>query len=149
MQDSSDIYGSPGGHENEYLFGELWASSRPSHDLVTPQGCAHVLMLHPGSTHTADAPAHLPAGKALKGDASAYQMATKFGIVYTPTEFGVNGKKEYVRSCVEGSLKRLGVECIDLYYQVGSLHPTCRELPDVKASFAAISGSPLEEHLLY
>ena len=95
--------------------------SMPATDLVTPLEA--VLMLRPGSSHSGHAPAHLAAGKALKGDASAYQMATKFGIVYTPTEFGVNGKKEYVRTCVEGSLKRLGVECIDLYYQVGSWHP--------------------------
>lgn len=53
-----------------------------------------------------------------------------------------------MRSCVEGSLKRLGVECIDLYYQVKSWHPTCRELPDViRMSFAVIFGSP--KHLLY
>ena len=31
---------------------------------------------------------------------------------------GSSGKKEYVRECVEGSLKRLGIPCIDLYYQV-------------------------------
>ena len=109
-----------------------------------------ILILHPASTYTAQVPAHLAAGKALKKDASAYQMATKFGIVYTPTEFGVNGKKEYVRSCVEGSLTRLGVECIDLYYQVESWHPTCRELLDViRESLAAASGSPMDEHLLY
>ena len=64
-------------------------------------------------------------------------MATKFGIVYTPTEFGVNGKKEYVRSCVVGSLKRLGVDCIDLYYQVGRWHHTCRELPGLIRAFSA------------
>ena len=102
------------------------------------------------STLIDHAPGHLAAGKALKSDASAYQMATKFGIVYTPTEFGVNGKKAYVRSCVEGSLERLGVVCIDLYYQVGSWHPTCRELPDVISMyFAAIFGSPVDQHLLY
>lgn len=45
-------------------------------------------------------------------------MATKFGIF--KMESGsviVNGTPEYVRSCCESSLKRLGVEYIDLYYQ--------------------------------
>lgn len=46
------------------------------------------------------------------------QLATKFGIVgMKSTEVIVNGTPEYVRSCCEGSLKRLGVEYIDLYYQ--------------------------------
>ena len=37
----------------------------------------------------------------------------------------VKGTRAYVRSCVEGSLKRLGVECIDLYYQ----HRVDRQVP--------------------
>ena len=37
----------------------------------------------------------------------------------------VKGTRAYVRSCVEGSLKRLGVQCIDLYYQ----HRVDREVP--------------------
>ena len=37
----------------------------------------------------------------------------------------VKGTRAYVRSCVEGSLKRLGVDCIDLYYQ----HRVDREVP--------------------
>jgi hypothetical protein len=46
------------------------------------------------------------------------QLATKFGIF--KMESGnviVKGTPEYVRSCCESSLKRLGVEYIDLYYQ--------------------------------
>ena len=46
------------------------------------------------------------------------EIATKFGIV--KIEAGnvvVKGTPEYVRSCCESSLKRLGVEYIDLYYQ--------------------------------
>ena len=46
------------------------------------------------------------------------QIATKFVIV--KMENGnviVNGSPEYVRSCCEGSLQRLGVSYIDLYYQ--------------------------------
>jgi aryl-alcohol dehydrogenase-like predicted oxidoreductase len=47
-------------------------------------------------------------------------LATKFGIVRDPRDLnlrGVNGQPEYVRSSCEGSLRRLGVEYIDLYYQ--------------------------------
>jgi aryl-alcohol dehydrogenase-like predicted oxidoreductase len=47
-------------------------------------------------------------------------IATKFAIVRDPNDpniRGINGKPEYVRQAVEGSLKRLGIETIDLYYQ--------------------------------
>jgi aryl-alcohol dehydrogenase-like predicted oxidoreductase len=47
-------------------------------------------------------------------------IATKFGIVRdpaNPTFRGISGKADYVKTACEGSLKRLGVECIDLYYQ--------------------------------
>ena len=47
-------------------------------------------------------------------------LATKVGIVRDPKNphiRGVNGKPDYVRSSCEGSLRRLGVETIDLYYQ--------------------------------
>ncbi|OHX14088.1 aldo/keto reductase [Chromobacterium sphagni] len=46
-------------------------------------------------------------------------LATKFGIVMDPADparRGVNGRPDYVRSSCEGSLRRLGVEHIDLYY---------------------------------
>ncbi len=58
-------------------------------------------------------------GKALKGKRNKVLLATKFGIVRdpeNPTKRGFNGKPEYVQSSVEGSLKRLDVETIDLYY---------------------------------
>ena len=46
------------------------------------------------------------------------QLATKFGIVkMEANRVTVNGTPEYVRSCCEGSLKRLDVDYIDLYYQ--------------------------------
>lgn len=46
------------------------------------------------------------------------QLATKFGVVKIEnTQVVVNGTPEYVRSCCEASLKRLGVDYIDLYYQ--------------------------------
>jgi aryl-alcohol dehydrogenase-like predicted oxidoreductase len=59
-------------------------------------------------------------GTALKGKREQVVLATKFGIMRDPddpTKRGINGKPEYVRSACEASLKRLGVETIDLYYQ--------------------------------
>jgi aryl-alcohol dehydrogenase-like predicted oxidoreductase len=59
-------------------------------------------------------------GKAIKGKREQFVIATKFGIVRDandPLKRGINGRPEYVRASVEGSLKRLGVEIIDLYYQ--------------------------------
>src|SRR5579864_8714079 len=59
-------------------------------------------------------------GRAIKGKRDQVVLATKFGIVRDPndpTARGVNGKRDYVRRSCEGSLKRLGVETIDLYYQ--------------------------------
>ena len=59
-------------------------------------------------------------GKALKGRRDKFFVATKFGIVRDPANpesRGVDGSPAYVRKCVEGSLKRLGIETIDLYYQ--------------------------------
>ena len=59
-------------------------------------------------------------GRAIKGKRHKIVLATKFGIVRDPTNpavRGVNGKPDYVRRSCEGSLKRLGVETIDLYYQ--------------------------------
>ena len=51
-------------------------------------------------------------GKAIKGKRDQVVLATKFGIVR-----GVNGKRDYVRSSCDASLRRLGVDHIDLYYQ--------------------------------
>ncbi len=59
-------------------------------------------------------------GKAIKGRRDEFIVATKFAIVRdanNPNVRGINGKPEYVKSAVEGSLKRLGIETIDLYYQ--------------------------------
>ncbi|MCG8920978.1 aldo/keto reductase [Lentzea sp. CC55] len=54
-------------------------------------------------------------GRALAGR-SGYVLATKFGIVREGGGRSIRGDRAYVRSSVEGSLKRLGVETIDLYY---------------------------------
>ncbi|HBX43174.1 MAG TPA: aldo/keto reductase [Deltaproteobacteria bacterium] len=58
-------------------------------------------------------------GKAIRDRRDTVVLATKFGNVRGEdgSWLGVSGKPEYVRSCCEKSLKRLGVEVIDLYYQ--------------------------------
>src|SRR5712672_4432779 len=59
-------------------------------------------------------------GRAIKGKRDRVVIATKFGNVRDPkdpTKRSINGRPEYVRQSCEGSLKRLGVETIDLYYQ--------------------------------
>jgi aryl-alcohol dehydrogenase-like predicted oxidoreductase len=59
-------------------------------------------------------------GKAIKDRRDQVVIATKFGIVRdpkNPAARSVNGKPDYVRKSCEGSLRRLGVETIDLYYQ--------------------------------
>jgi aryl-alcohol dehydrogenase-like predicted oxidoreductase len=58
--------------------------------------------------------------RAIKGRRNEVVVATKFGIVRDPgdtTRRGFNGRPEYLRSAVEGSLRRLGIDHIDLYYQ--------------------------------
>jgi aryl-alcohol dehydrogenase-like predicted oxidoreductase len=59
-------------------------------------------------------------GRAIKGKRDNIVLATKFGIVRDPSNpdvRGVNGKPDYVRKSCDASLKRLGVDYIDLYYQ--------------------------------
>lgn len=58
-------------------------------------------------------------GRAIRGRRDRAIIATKFGIVRgpDPAARSVSGRPEYVRSACEGSLKRLGIETIDLYYQ--------------------------------
>jgi aryl-alcohol dehydrogenase-like predicted oxidoreductase len=58
-------------------------------------------------------------GKAIAGRRDEVQLATKFGIVRDPDEpraRGQNGSPAYVRNAIEGSLRRLGVDHVDLYY---------------------------------
>ncbi|MDH3383220.1 MAG: aldo/keto reductase, partial [Deltaproteobacteria bacterium] len=58
-------------------------------------------------------------GKAIRDRREKAVLATKFGNVRGAdgSWLGVNGKPEYVRSCFDASLRRLGVDFIDLYYQ--------------------------------
>src|SRR5947209_1553227 len=58
-------------------------------------------------------------GRALKGRRAGVILATKFGNVRGPNGemLGIRGDPDYVRSACEASLKRLGTDVIDLYYQ--------------------------------
>src|SRR6202165_5172033 len=59
-------------------------------------------------------------GRALKGHREQVVIATKFGILRDPEkpEFrGFTGKPDYLKRACEGSLRRLQMDCIDLYYQ--------------------------------
>ncbi|KAF8780685.1 hypothetical protein HU200_001288 [Digitaria exilis] len=57
-------------------------------------------------------------GKALQGGVrEKVELATKFGISFADGKREIRGDPAYVRTACEGSLKRLGVDCIDLYYQ--------------------------------
>ena len=57
-------------------------------------------------------------GEAIKGKRDGLVIATKFGFRFTGNEItGVDGTPANARASVEGSLKRLGIDCIDLFYQ--------------------------------
>ncbi|MDM8350243.1 aldo/keto reductase [Pseudomonas sp. sp1636] len=59
-------------------------------------------------------------GKALAGRREQAFLASKFGLLRDPQDpqrRGVSGRPEYVRQSIEGSLKRLGTDYLDLYYQ--------------------------------
>ncbi|MDE3202240.1 MAG: aldo/keto reductase [Acidobacteriota bacterium] len=67
-------------------------------------------------------------GKAVKGRRDQFFIATKFGIVRDPPHperRGVDGSPAYVKACCEASLRRLGIDTIDLYYQ----HRVDRNVP--------------------
>ncbi|MBS1107349.1 MAG: aldo/keto reductase [Deltaproteobacteria bacterium] len=59
-------------------------------------------------------------GRAIRGRRDEFVIATKFGVMRDPANpviRGISGRPAYVREACEGSLRRLGVEVIDLYYQ--------------------------------
>ncbi len=58
-------------------------------------------------------------GEAMKGRRDQVVLATKFAIIRSedPTVRGISGKPDYVRQACDASLRRLGVDTIDLYYQ--------------------------------
>ncbi len=76
-------------------------------------------------------------GKAIKGRRKDVFLATKFGIqrnLDDPTKRSINGRPDYVKSAVEGSLRRLKVDHIDLYYQ----HRVDRSVP-IEETVGALS----------
>jgi aryl-alcohol dehydrogenase-like predicted oxidoreductase len=59
-------------------------------------------------------------GRAIRGMREKFVIATKFGIVrdpVNPMSRAVSGRPEYIKTSCEGSLRRLGIDTIDLYYQ--------------------------------
>ena len=59
-------------------------------------------------------------GRILKPHREKVVIATKFGILRDPVKqqfLGINGKPDYVKKACEGSLRRLQIDCLDLYYQ--------------------------------
>jgi aryl-alcohol dehydrogenase-like predicted oxidoreductase len=57
-------------------------------------------------------------GQAIKGKRDGLVIATKFGFRFDGNQItGADGSAANARASVEGSLKRLGIECIDLFYQ--------------------------------
>lgn len=87
-------------------------------------------------------------GKAIKGKRDQVFLATKFGIVRDPADpqaRGVCSRPDYIRRAVEGSLQRLGVETIDLYYQ----HRVDPEVPieEVVGTLADLIGEGKIRHI--
>jgi len=76
-------------------------------------------------------------GRGIQGRRDRVVLATKFGNVRGPDGSwqGVNGRPEYVRSACDASLKRLGVDTIDLYYQ----HRVDRTVP-IEETVGAMAG---------
>ena len=74
-------------------------------------------------------------GSAIKARRSEVVIATKFGNERNPdgSWVGINGRPEYVRAACDASLQRLGVDCIDLYYQ----HRVDKNVP-IEETFGAM-----------
>lgn len=68
------------------------------------------------------------------------ELATKFGLSFLDGKREIKGDPAYVRAACEASLKRLGIDCIDLYYQ----HRIDTRVPiEVTVSFFFLSYSVL------
>ena len=85
-------------------------------------------------------------GRAIAGRRAQVILATKFGNVRGPDGSfrGVNGRPEYVRAACDASLKRLGVDTIDLYYQ----HRVDRTVP-IEETVGAMAGLVREGKVRY
>ena len=73
-------------------------------------------------------------GGAISGYRDEVQLATKFGIVQRDGGRGVDGRPEYVHQACDASLRRLGVDVIDLYY----LHRPDHRVP-IEETFGAMA----------
>jgi aryl-alcohol dehydrogenase-like predicted oxidoreductase len=56
-------------------------------------------------------------GRAIAGHRDEVVLATKFAIEFNGSQRSINGRPEYVKACCDDSLRRLGTDRIDLYYQ--------------------------------
>ncbi|GFY83670.1 NAD(P)-linked oxidoreductase superfamily protein [Actinidia rufa] len=92
--DTSDIYGP---HTNEVLLGKV-AHSLPSSDFFTCSIYSNPLIC-------------------VEGSESKLNWPPNLGISFAGGNREVRGDPAYVRTACEGSLKRLQIDCIDLYYQ--------------------------------
>lgn len=77
--------------------------------------------------------------KALEGRREEAVIATKFGLRFVDGKLGICGRPEYVKQACEASLKRLQIDCIDLYY----LHRIDPQVP--VAETAGAMGRLIEE----
>jgi aryl-alcohol dehydrogenase-like predicted oxidoreductase len=103
LLDTSDSYGP---HTNEVLIGKVALLELPILRRRAPS-INHMYLL---------ATVRLQALQ--DGVREKVEVATKFGISFAADgRREVRGDPEYVRAACEGSLRRLGVDCIDLYYQ--------------------------------
>ncbi|MFF8838138.1 aldo/keto reductase [Streptomyces sp. NPDC015130] len=73
-------------------------------------------------------------GRALAGRREEAVLSTKGGVRYDGSDFSLNGRPEYLRSALEASLRRLGTDHVDLYFQ----HRVDPEVP-VEESWGALS----------
>ena len=85
-------------------------------------------------------------GRAIRDRRNEVFLATKFGILRSadPNYRGICGRPDYVRSACEASLKRLGVDVIDLYYQ----HRMDPEVP-IEETVGAMAALVKEGKVLY
>ena len=101
--DTSDVYGP---HTNEILLGKVGRGARILHfaSFQFALKMFDVMLLN--------------SEQALQGGVrEKVELASKFGISFADGKREVRGDPAYVRAACEGSLKRLGVDCVDLYYQ--------------------------------
>jgi aryl-alcohol dehydrogenase-like predicted oxidoreductase len=119
----SDIYGGFEGHDPDALIGralDLGCNFLDTADVYGPHTSEEVV------------------GHAIKGRRDEVVLATKFGLRRDPTSdqirLVVDGRPEYAREAIDGSLARLGVDTIDLYY----LHRPDTDVP-IEESVGAMS----------